>query len=93
MEQFQAALSICTWSPENRELEKKKIFEEILTEIFPNLFRTSYTQINNPKLEKHEEKPQAHHNCSKSKINRKSLKVDRGKKYRGRKINVTVDFC
>lgn len=43
MEQFQAALSICTWSPENRELEKKKIFEEILTEIFPNLFRTSYT--------------------------------------------------
>lgn len=46
-----------------------------------------------PNLRNMKKNYKAHHNCSKSKIKRKSLKVDRVKKYRGRKINLTVDFC
>ena len=47
--QFQVTQNTCTWSPENRELEQKKIFEEILGENFQICWQL-LAQISNPKL-------------------------------------------
>lgn len=59
------------WNPENG-IRTEKLLEEILAAYFPDLWRTVSTQIHNPKPEQYEENYQAHHDCSKSEINREA---------------------